>query len=71
MASLFISLERARQLEETINWLSNYKGPENGDMHQIGESIKPEDKEEEFTQLLLELGEINKRREEIISRFKK
>lgn len=60
----FISLERAKQLEESIGFLSSYV-PVEGEIHHIGPNIDEID--EENTKLLLELGKLNKRRVEIIA----
>lgn len=66
----FISIKRAALLENSINWLSLYKGSVDKNIqHVVGETKKEEDRDIEFTNLLLELGEINKRREEIIKLF--
>jgi hypothetical protein len=66
----FLSKQRANSLQESISFLSSYKGPEEGVQHQIGSSNKIEDRDEKFSELLEELGKINKRREEIINLFK-
>lgn len=61
----FISIEKARSLEESIMWLSNYTGPEEGVSHKVARNIY--EKDVERTKLLLELGKINTRRQEIIN----
>lgn len=68
---MFMSLERAKQLQESIAWLSNYKGSQDGIEDQIGNSAKLEDRDEHFTILLHRLGELNKEREEILKEFAK
>lgn len=60
----FISLEKAKQLEELTGFLSSYV-PEEGEIHHIGPSIDEID--EENTKLLRELGKLNERRAEIIA----
>jgi hypothetical protein len=64
-------LERAKQLQDSIAWLSNYKGSEKGIEDQIGNSNAIEERDEHFTKLLHRLGELNKEREEILKEFAK
>ena len=68
---MFMSLERAKQLEESVAFLSDYKGSEEGIEDQIGSSVKLEDRDLHFTPLLQRLGELNKEREEILKEFAK
>jgi len=66
----FLTKEKAAHLEELIGFLSNYMGPENGEEHQIGTSVKEEDVDVDLTETLKKLGDINKQRQELISKFK-
>jgi len=69
MEKNFISVQRANILEEGCNWLTNYIGSEDSNIeHIVGNSINDEDKE--MTELLIELGKINKRKKEIIDIFR-
>ena len=67
MRPKFISKERASKLEEAIGWLSNYKTPIN-EINFIGNSL--EDIDKELSKDLKELGDINIRRGELISKIK-
>lgn len=69
MKVYYMPLSKAQFLEESIGWLSNYTGPEENSVDQIGPSSKKEDKNVEYTDLLIELGNINKRRKEILNKF--
>lgn len=62
----FITLERLQSLQESINYLDNYKIDYNIDVH-VGPNINTIDVEE--TNLLSELGRINVRREKIINKL--
>ena len=62
----FITLERLQSLQESINYLDNYKIDYNVDVH-IGPNINTINVKE--TNLLSELGQINIRREEIINKL--
>lgn len=66
----YIPLKKAIKLEEIIGWLSNYKGSEDGILHLIGNSNKPEDMDVYYTKQLKRLGELNKERESILNTFK-
>lgn len=59
----YLPLKKAKALEESIGWLSNYTTPEDEE-HMIGESL--EQKDEISTTLLHELGRINLKRQELI-----
>lgn len=63
-----LTLDKIQQLENSIGFLSNYKTPDNEE-HHIGFNINCVDVKE--TNLLIELGRINKRREQIISELMK
>ena len=62
----FLDIDRANRLEDLIALLSNYKTPTN-ELHEI--RIK-ENRDEYFTNLFKELGDINLRREQILKEFK-
>lgn len=62
----YISKERAKQLEESMGWLTNYTTPKE-EKHIVGESL--DNKDEEYSKLLEELGQINLRKYEIIKKF--
>ena len=66
----YLTKEKVIRLEQTMSFLSNYTGPEEGTINQIGSSSKIEDRDEEDTKMLIRLGELNKEREEILSYFK-
>ena len=70
MKTEYLTLERAIKLEESIGWLSNYKGNEDDILHQIGKSNKIEDMDVYYTKQLKRLGELNKERENILNTFK-
>ena len=65
----FISHKKAKLLEDSIGFLSNYSGPDDNEIHVVGNSLKEEDRNIQMTELLLELGKINKRRKEILDLF--
>ncbi|MEO6305573.1 MAG: hypothetical protein ABIP51_20585 [Bacteroidia bacterium] len=65
----FLTKKKAFELETALSFLSRYTGPEEGVIHQIGASNKIEDRDEEMTDLFIELGKINMRRAEIIKKF--
>lgn len=69
METQFLSAEKASLLEDSISFLSNYEGPEEGVEHVIGNSL--EEVEVGRTELLRELGELNKRRKWLIETIKK
>ncbi len=60
----YISVDRAVALEESINFLSNYKGPDKGETHQIGISANVKDRNDKYTELLERLGKINNERDD-------
>ena len=62
----FIPLKRLQALQNSINYLYNYKIDYNVDVH-VGPNINTIDVE--ATNLLLELGRINIRREKIINKL--
>jgi hypothetical protein len=62
----FIQLHRLQRLENSIGYLSNYKG-DDSEIHHIGESINIVDKRN--TELLRELGEINILRDKLIKQL--
>lgn len=66
MKTKFLTLERARKLEETIGFLTHYT-PIEGEVHVIGTTL--EETDERFTQLLTRLGELNVEREKILKKF--
>ena len=72
MEEKYITLEKLKQLEESIGYLTNYIEPE-GEDHWVRE--KTEDGgwgeyDVTTTRLLSELGEINKRKIQILEEFK-
>lgn len=67
----YLTLERAKELENLIGYLSNYKGSDDTEiMHQIGTSNKIEDMDVYYTKQLKKLGELNRERENILQLFK-
>lgn len=62
----YITIERIKILQDSINFLDNYITPDN-EIHYIGPNINTEDVNN--TDLLRELGNINKRRKEIIKKL--
>lgn len=65
----FLSIERSKQLEENVSFLSNLK-PSNEVIHIITTTNNKEDWNIEKTNLLHELQIINKRRDEILNLLK-
>ena len=63
MKKSYLTLERVKQLQESIGFLNDYKTPSD-EIHHVGPNINTMNVEE--TKLLRELGEINIRREQII-----
>lgn len=66
----YLTSERAIKLEESIGWLSNYKGSKEDTIHLIGNSNNPEDMNGYYTKQLKRLGKLNKERESILNTFK-
>ena len=67
MATKFITLNRAKDLEVSIGWLSNYQN-KSGEKHVIGNSL--EDIDAEATEKLKQLSKLNKERESLLTWFK-
>jgi len=63
----YITIERIKILQEGFGFLDQYITPPDGEIHHIGPNINTEDVNN--TNLLRELGDINKRREEIIKKL--
>ena len=63
MEKKFLTLERARKLEETVGLLTHYK-PVDGEIHFIGLSL--EEVDEKHTQLFRRLGELHLEQEKIM-----
>ena len=68
MKKQFLTLEKAKQLEEIIGFLTGYK-PTEGEIHHIGPTIDEVD--EKYTQLLRRLGELHIEEEKIMKEFLK
>ena len=66
MDKAYLTLERVKQLQDSIGFLYDYKKPAL-QTHHIGPNINTEDVGP--TRLLRELGEINARREQIIKQL--
>jgi hypothetical protein len=64
----YISKERAKKLEESVNFLSEYTKPAD-EFHVVGDNF--EEIDAQGTSMLIELGHINQRRNEILNWFSK
>lgn len=64
----YLPLKKLKLLEEGFGWLSNYL-PCEDEIHQVGENV--DEKDIINTELLIELGKLNKRRIEILEKFMK
>ncbi len=65
MSAKFLSLQKVQNLQTSISFLETYDGPGPDEIHHIGPSL--ESKDEALTDAFRELGEINKRRTELIN----
>ena len=63
----FIGLKRAQALEDSINWLSYYINNTDKE-HVVGENL--ENIDEEATEKLRQLSEVNAKRDELLNWFK-
>ena len=62
----YISIPRLRILQENIGFIDNYL-PNDDEVHHVGDDLETIDVEN--TNLLYELGQLNRRRNEIIDKL--
>jgi len=62
-----ITLDRLRELQKVICWVDNYLPPDDNEIHHVGKDLETID--EENTKLLIELGQLNLRRNKIIGKL--
>lgn len=68
MKRQFLTLQKANKLERSTEFLSNIEAVDDIEFV-IGESEREEDENSEFTEMLQELCELNKKRRKILEQF--